>query len=581
MTNKIIFKKFILLLFFSVFLQDFFCEEKQKWTIAVQKFTFAKGQEKFSVNNALAETIPVAIAEKLSNNLERNILPDELYERESRKLLKNRQDLFLQLSSEYKKRDALVLQNFSENALKSKIKEEEKKISEIQKKIDNNLKQQNELLIETEKKLAVLKEENFFENANQNEAALYKNLIKNIFSNEKSIIQNEQIVFYQNDYQKFYEPTEKTKNLSPLNKKFENEIVSKNINTLITGAITKIGDYLSVKVEVILYPNAKIIGSVIEIGALNDLDFIASSIARKLVPILTNSMPINVKIKINPAEIQNNAKIYIDGVLFSNQDSFLFESGVHNLLFSEDGYKTASTNFYFEGNTEYLIEVNLEEKKDGILQIGLVKPVFGDIFANGQPAQKNTNRKSTVTINGNQILGEFICENGENAFFYIPENLVFADNFVSVEPKPLNREKYIDTRRKWMYGSYSMLIISLIPTFILTGELQNTVKLYNDSLMSYDEAIKIQNMANIFSGISIGCGVFFVFELVRYFFAANSVLPKKAKSVSAKKAEVFDIPFEEPASVTDEIKNEESEKKESEISVKNENQQEENNSLQK
>lgn len=572
MTNKIIVKNFFLILFFSFFLQDFFCEEKPKWTIALQKFSFARGQEKISVNAALAESLPVAVAEKISANLERNVLPDELYDREYKKLLKKRQDLFLQLSSEYKKRDALVLQNFSENELKSKIKEEEKKIAEIQKKIDENLKEQVKLSAETEKRLAALKEENFNENANRKEAGLYKQLIKNIFSGEKSVIRSEQVVFYQNDYEKFFEPSESAKNLSPLDKKFENEVVSKNINALVTGIITKIGDYLSVKVELILYPNAKIIGTLTEIGSINDLDFIASSIASKIAPILTNSMPVNVKIKIAPAEIQNSAKIYIDDVLFTGGDSFVLESGVRNLQFSADGYKSVGTNFYFEGNTEYLIEVNFEEKKDGTLRLGLVKPVFGDLFANGQLAQKDADRKNEITINGNQILGEFISEDGETAFFYVPEALVFNDNFVSVKPKPFDREKYVDTRRKFMYGSYSLLIISLIPTFIFSGELQNAVKLYDDNLMTYDEAIKIQNLSNIFSGISIACGALFVFELTRYFLAANSVLPQKAKQVSPKKAEFFDVPFEKPIKFENEVKSDDSRENESE----NENPPEEN-----
>lgn len=544
MTNKNLPKIFVFFLFFSVFLPAIFGAENAVWTIASQKFVFAKGQSDSSINKALSETIPVSILEKLNKNLERNVMPDEIYSRKSKELLKSRQSLFLQLSSAYQKRDTLFLENISQKALEKKIKEEEKNIREIQKKIDDNLKEQAELSLKTEAQLEQINN-NVSEN-NNSELELYKQLFKNIFKNEKSVIQKEQIVFYKNDYSVFYDPSEKTKNLSPLSKEFADEIFSKNINTLMTGTITKYGEYLSVKVEVILYPNAKVIGSFVEIGSIDDLEFITSSLANQIVPSLTNSMPVKVIVRIDPPELQNITRIYIDDVLFNSSESFILESGVHNVQFVADNYQTIGTDYYFEGNTQYSIDVKLTEKKDGQITLALVKPVFGDIFANGQPVEKETNRKSKISINGNEILGEFLSEDGENAFFYIPQKQLLEDNFVSINPKPYDREKYIDTRRKWMYGSYSLLIVSLIPTFISAGELNNAVKLYNDGIWDYNKAKPYENTANICSAISIGCGVLFVFELIRYFYAANSVLPQKAKIVPESKQIIFNQPFETP-----------------------------------
>ena len=544
MTNKNHSKTVVFFIFFSVFLPAIFGDENAVWTIASQKFVFAKGQSDSSINRALAETIPISILEKLNKNLERNVMPDEIYSRKSKELLKSRQSLFLQLSSAYQKRDTLFLENISQKALEKKIKEEEKNIREIQKKIDDNLKEQAELSLKTEAQLEQINN-NVSEN-NNSELELYKQLFKNIFKNEKSVIQKEQIVFYKNDYSVFYDPSEKTKNLSPLSKEFADEIFSKNINTLMTGTITKYGEYLSVKVEVILYPNAKVIGSFVEIGSIDDLEFITSSLANQIVPSLTNSMPVKVIVRIDPPELQNITRIYIDDVLFNSSESFILESGVHNVQFVADNYQTVGTDYYFEGNTQYSIDVKLTEKKDGQITLALVKPVFGDIFANGQPVEKETNRKSKISINGNEILGEFLSEDGENAFFYIPQKQLLEDNFVSINPKPYDREKYIDTRRKWMYGSYSLLIVSLIPTFISAGELNNAVKLYNDGIWDYNKAKPYENTANICSAISIGCGVLFVFELIRYFYAANSVLPQKAKIVPESKQIIFNQPFETP-----------------------------------
>ena len=88
---------------------------------------------------------------------------------------------------------------------------------------------------------------------------------------------------------------------------------------------------------------------------------------------------------------------------------------------------------------------------------------------------------------------------------------------------------YIDKRRKWMYGAYSLLIVSLIPTFYTYGNFQNQVTLYNNNLTEYYTASRWQDASNITRLISIGCGIFWGYELVRYMLAANTVLPQTAR----------------------------------------------------
>jgi len=81
-----------------------------------------------------------------------------------------------------------------------------------------------------------------------------------------------------------------------------------------------------------------------------------------------------------------------------------------------------------------------------------------------------------------------------------------------------------------MYGSYSVLICSLLPAFYCYGNSHGTAVAYNnDRGISYDEAKKWQTASNVTMGISCACGAFFVYELIRYLKAANSVLPYEAK----------------------------------------------------
>ena len=93
----------------------------------------------------------------------------------------------------------------------------------------------------------------------------------------------------------------------------------------------------------------------------------------------------------------------------------------------------------------------------------------------------------------------------------------------------MDRMHYIDTRRKWMYGAYSAFMLSLIPAFYTDGQFKNKSQLYNKGQIDFSEANNYQIAMNVSKIISIACGVFWGYELVRYLMAANSVLPQKAR----------------------------------------------------
>ena len=148
---------------------------------------------------------------------------------------------------------------------------------------------------------------------------------------------------------------------------------------------------------------------------------------------------------------------------------------------------------------------------------------------NGEHALEIDGVKSQIAINGKAILGEFVTENGETAFFYIPEKMVYDGNYVSIKPKPMDRMAYIDKRRKIMYGTYSLFIMSLIPTFYTYGNYQNYVNLYQNYQTDTATAKNWQTATNVTRFISIGCGILWGYELVRYLIAANTVLPQNAR----------------------------------------------------
>lgn len=512
--------------------------ESYVWTVGAEKFKYSKGQKEDAVTSSIAETIPSEILEKLSNSIKRNVMPDEQYERTAYKLRTERQSLYLQLTSEYKKRDSIVINTISDSKLKVGIKAEEKKIAEIEEKIKKNIEKQKQELNETERRMNYISSGLYLEEQKEkNEIDLYRDLFKNIFVKEESYLTEERLAFYQKDVTALFTPSEKASE-SYDSQLFEKEVYSAGINALVTGTISEYEGFISVSVDLYIYPGAKKSGSVMEVGTVSDVDFITSSISRQLLPYLANAMPVEIFVTLEPPEAAAAAGIYIDDVLQKSEDGrFVLDSGIHNIQFVSEGYRTAGTTYFFDGNKKYNINVQFEKRTVGALQIGLRKSLDGILYANsekaltveGSIAGEFGERKSQISINGNVILGEFIAENGESAFFYIPKKLNFDGNYVTIKPVPRNRSTYINTRRKWMYGSYTLFMISLIPTFYTYGNYLNQVRLYKDGLADYESARGWQNATNITRIISIGCGVFWGYELVRYLLAADSVLPQNAR----------------------------------------------------
>ena len=505
--------------------------EDGKWVIAAQKFIYARGQTKNAVTSNIEETIPINILEKISRSLERNIMPNERFERENYKLRTERQSLYLQLSSEYKKRDSLVLNNYSDMRMKSELKAEEKKIKQIQEKLEKNIAEQKEKYEKAEAQMHLAAGEvDDDDNVELNEAELVKNLIKNIFEQSEDLITEENIALYKDSVESLFKTTVKVKETDYTEPLFEKEVVSSGINGLITGQITSYGDFISVAVDLYNYPGAKKIGSVMEVGEIKELDLITSEISRQILPMIVNTLPVKFVFSIEPEEAKEKLSIYVDDVLQKMEnDTVSLDSGSHRIQFVSEGYKSAGVTYFFEGNKKYNIEVKFEKPVIGHIQLQLKNELPGNIYANAEPALKFDDRNSQISINGNTILGEFITEDNETAFFYIPKKQTFDGSAVTLNPKPRDRTEYVNTRRKWMYGAYTVFMISLIPTFYTFGNFQINKDLYSKQQIDFETAKRWQTASNISSTISICCGVFWGIELIRYLVAANSVLPQNVK----------------------------------------------------
>ena len=511
----------------------FAADNNTNWIVAAEQFESTQNKTD-SISNALVVDIPGRILEKLGNSLFREIPSDESYERETYKLKNDRLSLFLQLSTAIKKRDALVLENYTERELKSKIAEEEKKIQEIKDKIDENIEQQKEIkdkllshgTVENTKKVVYTDE-----NAGKLRKTIdeYKTFFKNVFEEEEEQIV-EKITPYSggSGSSGIYTRSTALETADYGSKAFSDEMLSKKINALMYGQITTYSDYVFVTASLIVYPGAKVIATVSEAGAIDELDLIADSIAQGFIPAVTNSLPISLYVSITPPEAAKKAIVYIDEVIYQNTGELItLDSGVHFVQIVSENYRPAGTTYFFAGNQKYLVEVELEPSVQGEIYLSHAKELPGVFYQNGIAVPKNEAGKSIIAINGDVVLGQFIAENGEAAFFYIPENMITNLAAIEINAKPFDRNDYIEKYRRKMYNSYSILIISLIPHFVAKGQYkarENTT-----------EGPGMWNVASkATSAVAIGCGAWFVYNLVRYFIAADSVIPAEPKKKNEK-----------------------------------------------
>ena len=523
-----------------------FSAEAKKWTLAAEAFTFTQKNAETPALKAAASAIPSIMLEQITKNMNRMPRAQEQLDRKLYELQKERLSLFLQLSNEVRTRDSIFLNGYSKRKTAYEIKKQNAKIADIQKKIDENLKAaaeqevyfeaQIQADIERQKRLEegdVVNDEQKKENAL---IVLFKDLTKKRKTQEPVL---EQVVIYQNDFSKLFEVAEETRKNGYASFEFEKSCVDGGIQGLLTGKITVYGTYLSAAVTLYEYPGAREIGHATEVGGIDEISFLARRLASSLIPKISDSMPVELRVSVKPEDAAAKAVLTVDDSVFrSIPETLTFGSGVHTLSFEAEGYASASTSYSFTGNRRFSVEIEMREKKDGVFTLALKKDFAGDLFADGELAAtlKAEERFASIKINDGNILGRFISEDGSGADYFIKDSLVEDGAKLVLNAKPFDRSKYIEKRRKWMYSSYSALIVSLIPTFYCYGNYFSSASAYNKRYdFSYDEAVKWQTAYNVTSGISIACGVFFTYELTRYLLAANTVLPAEAKKMNPRR----------------------------------------------
>ncbi|WP_294427888.1 hypothetical protein [uncultured Treponema sp.] len=540
--------KKVLFAFILIFLSlPVFCDN---WTLGVMEFSFKQKQKRAESTSKAASVLPQLIIEQFSNENMRTVPQKEQLDRKLKELQTARLSLFLQLSKEYKTRDSLVLTTTNSRKLKKLLEDEMEKIRDIEVKIDENLAEVKKAVDEAAPKIA--RDEEIAEGKKRDEAK--KNAGMFPFQlpfpffqrDEKDQIVSENVVLYKGDSTALFKPAEKSLEAGFTSWDFEQEVTSAKINGLITGEITTYGDYCSVTTNLRIYPGGQILGTVREVGLLSDLMPLATSIARNLDSKIANALPVVLEFEIEPKEIAANAKIMIDGVVFSLKKSdgtfdnkIIKDAGIHRINISADGYEELSFTYAFSDEQRFLIHANLVPEVHGLARIRLKKYRDGVFHTYGLLQSPVTKEEpwANLEVNSKSVLGVFTVpkeseddsDSSNIAFFRIPEVSAFDGASLVVNAKTFDREANIDKRRRWMYTAYTALICSLPLTFYTMGEFTSENTAYSQGYGDYDRLRDLQNQSNICVGISTILGAWTAVELVRYLWAADRVLPAKAK----------------------------------------------------
>lgn len=507
----------------ALFADDQSLQEKS-WILAANKFSVEGAASKAA--QSAANVLPKLILEHISVDMERSIMADEKAARKNDELLTERLDLFLQLSKEIKSRDALVLNNYNNVAFELALNDAQKKIKNIQDKIDANLKKQEGIYHPEKSKKKILRE-------------LKPDLMET----------TEKIALYKNDSEALFEASEEAQKQGVFSRKYEKEAASAKINAVVSGKITFFGDYACANVDLVVFPGAKKVASAMEVGSLSQISLIAENIAFELLPQIANGLPVELEFRVNPKEALANAVLTIDNIVYDPMpEKAVVSSGFHSISFEADNFARETFVYNFSGKRRFFIEVNFKEKSEGSVKLVLSKFVPGDIFFDGKyvgPSSKTDFVDVPLKVNGDTVFGYFESEladkkhpentHNEIMFMQIPRNLMADGNRLQTKMNVVDLSKNIDRRRKMMYLSYSALILSLPYLFYTYGRFttyQRGVQT-NFGDVQKDEYNKYRTLSLVGTGITAACGVWFVCELVAYLIAVDKTLPPKAKKIKA------------------------------------------------
>lgn len=519
------------------------------WVVGARPFamTSSRFQDASSLTE-LTTSIPTLILEYLVDVGVRVLDPEELLQRQLKDLYKQRASLSSSLSATIKERDRQLFLSGKEKSLMKSLAAEEKKIEKIRVQLE-------EL---------------------DQEIGKVRLLVKDMdYSGIEE--RRETVALWQNDSEKLFQP-----------EKVTNEV----INGLLTGEITVSGNYLSVRVQLTIYPGQLQVIEVRSAASVADVSTMSRELAQQLVPVLQNRPTVFVSFHIAPPEARQDARVVVDDQVFQvrnfSEGELLLPAGIHTIMVEADGFHTKSFSGDFSDSDNFLVNVALaplenrsvelvsKNRQAGVVYINgfptggfnqeldvPVGLVFGTVLptplpkpekeaarneeqgkseASTEPADSTESEESVDLAADAEQQGEAAgsstpalpTDSGVANPYYFVADVQPGSELLQLNVR-LKRDteeisSRIEKRRRVMYNSYSALLVSLIPSFVSYGMYVN---MSNGWALGHESEETVKMWKNISTGsmiLSAGLGLNFAVQMGLFLGAADRVLPERAKS---------------------------------------------------
>ncbi len=459
------------------------------WVLAGSAFTLKSSPFQQSVEG-VTSTLPTLILENLEDSGVRILAPEEILERKLVLLRKERTTLGNSLTAAIKERDKQVFISSSEKGLKKNLREKDAKILEIRENLE-----ENEAQIEDIKKQ--LEQKDFQDIQDEGERiVLWQDSANILFT--KDTVKNE------------------------------------DINGLLTGSIIASGNYLSVTVQLTLYPGEIHSVKIQSLASVADITVMAKEIASQLKPVLQNRPTVEVLFQIEPPEAVARAKIFVDGQSFNPQGfvdrGVLLAAGNHSIEVESPGFYSRSFEADFSQNNRFLTTVKLDPMEKVPVRIESEKFPDSQLYVDGIP--QGTLGQEVELQTGLAFGTVLPTPDTEHPYYFVaditPESKLSQLN-LRLKKDTQEISTRIEKRRRAMYNSYSALLVSLIPTFVSYGMYVN---MSNGWALGHEQEEHVQLWKNISTGsmvLSAGLGVNLAVQLGLFISSADSVLPEQAK----------------------------------------------------
>lgn len=479
------------------------------WILAAVPFSASASQAELESAQKAAVDLPSLILGCLEGRGGHLLEESEIERRVRYELKEERKELFTQLSSEIRSRDAIMFNSGSKKQKKQLAKESDKKIAEIRKKISYNLQKDADPLGED------------------------PSVKKSVFAiNPKVVYVSDErpgdkltIKVWRNDASSLFDDRREDENFY----EYEKRVLDEQICGIISGSVLERAGFLSITVELTVFPGGVITATLNDVGSLEDLPSLAAIMAKELYPFVLNSKPVQLHFEIMPEEAAKRARIYIDGALPQDTAEIEVENGRHQIYIYSDGYEAKRFNYAFTETDEFIIQVKMSPKK--IVNVAFeARTANQSLYASGLPIENPAH----VSVDKGTTLGEVASPEGKKRYYIVKNNTDRTDSkndplvhgTITFESAKEDYVALIEKRRTNLYNSYAALLFSLPPLFFSKGMSIGTTNsvLYHRDDQSLADQWKAYHKYTTAATITLGAN--FLFQLGRYLYTANKILPQ-------------------------------------------------------